>query len=72
MFKEVFCWLEIMENKFEKLILIDCGGRRKGSDRRRFVYSSYLPERRSGEDRRSGKDRRKAPRANSRFSEENL
>ena len=36
----------------------DNGGRRTGLERRRFNYSTHIPERRSGEDRRSGKDRR--------------
>ena len=42
----------------------DNGGRRSGRDRRRFVYSNHIPERRLGEnqgmsrDRRSGHDRR--------------
>ncbi len=38
--------------------LIDNGGRRSGVERRRYSYSSHIPERRSGEERRSGKDRR--------------
>ena len=38
----------------------DHGGRRSGSDRRQFSYTSYIPERRSDVDRRSGKDRRKS------------
>jgi hypothetical protein len=42
----------------------DNGGRRSGQDRRCFVYSNHIPERRLGEDhgmrrdRRSGRDRR--------------
>ena len=36
----------------------DNGGRRSGIDRRRFEYTSHIPERRSGHDRRSGPDRR--------------
>lgn len=38
--------------------LIDNGGRRSGVDRRRFSYSGYIPERRSGKDRRNDDDRR--------------
>lgn len=38
--------------------LPDNGGRRSGIERRRFQYTSHVPERRSGFDRRSGIDRR--------------
>ena len=40
------------------LPLPDNGGRRSGIERRRFQYTSHIPERRSGYDRRSGIDRR--------------
>ena len=40
------------------LRLPDNGGRRSGIERRRFQYTSHVPERRSGFDRRSGIDRR--------------
>lgn len=40
------------------LRLPDNGGRRSGIERRRFQYTSHIPERRSGYDRRSGIDRR--------------
>jgi hypothetical protein len=40
------------------LRLPDNGGRRSGIERRRFQYTSHIPERRSGLDRRSGIDRR--------------
>ena len=40
------------------LRLPDNGGRRSGIERRRFQYTSHIPERRSGFDRRSGIDRR--------------
>ena len=33
-------------------MLHDCGDRRWGLERRRFAYSFYIPERRSGQDRR--------------------
>lgn len=36
----------------------DNGGRRSGIDRRRYSYTSHIPERRSDEDRRNGEDRR--------------
>ncbi len=48
----------------EMASLLDQGGRRSGRDRRQFVYSGHIPERRSGierrtlDDRRSGLDRR--------------
>lgn len=35
------------------------GDRRSGVEMRRFTYTIYVPERRSGKDRRSGLDRRK-------------
>ncbi|UCF90339.1 MAG: hypothetical protein JSW39_18850 [Desulfobacterales bacterium] len=38
------------------------GDRRFEKDRRKFTYTHYIPERRSGHDRRSGKNRRKTPR----------
>jgi hypothetical protein len=38
--------------------LPDNGGRRSGIERRRFQYTSHIPERRCGNDRRSGLDRR--------------
>jgi hypothetical protein len=40
------------------LNVFDNGGRRTNLDRRRFAYSSHVPERRSGKERRSGIDRR--------------
>lgn len=40
------------------VILKDNLGRRSGIDRRVFVYTVHIPERRSGEERRSGLDRR--------------
>ena len=38
--------------------LRDNGGRRSGVDRRQFLYTDYIPERRAGEDRRRRIDRR--------------
>ncbi len=45
----------------------DNGGTRSGTDRRKFRYSAYIPERRSGRDRRREFDRRNqiAPRRES-------
>ncbi|MBW2240175.1 MAG: hypothetical protein JRF39_14375 [Deltaproteobacteria bacterium] len=42
--------------------LLDNGGRRSGTDRREYTYTSYIPERRSGKERRGGLDRRLKPR----------
>ena len=36
----------------------DNGGTRLGNDRRKFQYTDYIPEKRSGRDRRKGFDRR--------------
>ena len=36
----------------------DNGGTRSGTDRRKFQYTAYIPERRSGKNRRKGFDRR--------------
>ena len=36
----------------------DNGGTRSGTERRKFQYTAYIPERRSGTDRRRGFDRR--------------
>ena len=38
--------------------VVDNGGRRLGMERRRFLYSAHIPERRTIEDRRNGEDRR--------------
>ncbi len=48
-----------MDESIQKIMFLDNGGRRSGVDRRQFSYTSYIPERRSGEDRRKGGDRRK-------------
>lgn len=40
------------------MAIVDYGGRRLGIDRRQFLYTSYIPNRRMDEDRRSGNDRR--------------
>ena len=39
--------------------ILDNGGRRSGIERRKFLYTNYFPERRSGKDKRNGVDRRK-------------
>jgi hypothetical protein len=39
--------------------LWDNGGRRSGSDRRKFLYIGHFPEQRCGKERRSGFDRRR-------------
>ena len=46
-----------MTDSQEKSHLMAKGDRRSGKDRRRFSYTAYIPERRSGKDRRSGKNR---------------
>ncbi|MGB2929510.1 MAG: hypothetical protein WBB70_11415 [Desulfobacterales bacterium] len=40
------------------IALIDNGGRRLGIDRRQFLYTNHIPDRRLGDDRRIGLDRR--------------
>lgn len=40
------------------IALIDNGGRRLGIDRRQFLYTNHIPDRRLDEDRRTGRDRR--------------
>jgi hypothetical protein len=40
------------------IALIDNGGRRLGFDRRQFLYTNHIPDRRRDEDRRTGCDRR--------------
>ena len=40
------------------IALIDNGGRRLGIDRRQFLYTNHIPDRRMAEDRRTGHDRR--------------
>jgi hypothetical protein len=39
----------------------DKGGRRFGTERRKYLYTSHIPERRSDPERRSGKERRIVP-----------
>ena len=47
-----------MNNADKELKMIDNGGTRLGVDRRKFEYTTYIPEKRSGRDRRKGFDRR--------------
>jgi hypothetical protein len=42
----------------KELKMNDNGGTRFGTDRRKFKYTAYIPEKRSGRDRRKGFDRR--------------
>lgn len=50
----------------------DNGGRRKNEDRRQFVYTVHIPERRSGIDRRVGGDRRNSQRHTQDFCQNNF
>ena len=57
--------IKLSGNQFRSLIYIqkelkmtDNGGAQSGNDRRKFQYTAYIPERRSGRDRRKGFDRR--------------
>ena len=45
-------------NVGKELKMSDNGGTRSGTDRRKFQYTAYIPERRSSTDRRKGFDRR--------------
>lgn len=45
-----------MSDSQQKSIRLGKDGRRLGIERRRFSYSAYIPERRSGKDRRCLKD----------------
>jgi hypothetical protein len=47
-----------MNDKERELKMADNGGTRSGTERRKFEYTAYIPERRSGRDRRKGFDRR--------------
>jgi hypothetical protein len=51
-----------MQSLIGNVSSIDQGGRRRGVDRRRFSYTCFIPERRSGADRRCGQDRRRKKR----------
>ncbi len=49
--------MDVSDSRMEQG-LRDNGGRRSGVDRRHFLYTGHIPERRAGEDRRSRLDRR--------------
>jgi hypothetical protein len=50
--------VRFMDNLKKVLKMTDHGGTRTGMDRRKFEYTAYIPEQRSGMDRRKGFDRR--------------
>jgi len=54
--------LKIGRDERVRGITTDNGGRRKREDRRQFVYTFHIPERRVGGERRSGEDRRRIDR----------
>jgi hypothetical protein len=47
-----------MNTTDKKLKMADNGGTRSGTDRRKYRYITFYPEKRSGEERRKGYDRR--------------
>ena len=47
-----------IHNADKALKITDNGGTRLGIDRRKFEYTAYIPEKRSGQDRRKRFDRR--------------
>lgn len=47
--------------KTDKAMQTDKGERRAGSERRKFSYTLYIPERRNGQDRRDGNGQRVPP-----------
>ena len=49
--------MDVSDSRMEQE-LRDNGGRRSGIDRRQFLYTGHIPERRAVEDRRSRVDRR--------------
>jgi hypothetical protein len=49
---------KIMGGRMSPANVLDNGGRRLGMERRRFLYSAHIPERRTIKDRRNGEDRR--------------
>ena len=48
----------LVKPDMNRSILLDKGGRRSGTDRRRFSYTVHIPERRLSKDRRKNSDRR--------------
>jgi hypothetical protein len=54
----------------DRKIILDNGGRRSGTDRRRFSYAVHIPEDRSSIDRRKSLDRRSQQREQIKYIEE--
>jgi len=54
----------------DRKILFDNGGRRSGTDRRRFSYAVHIPEDRSSIDRRKSLDRRSQQREQIKYIKE--
>ena len=48
----------LVKPDMNRRLLLDKGGRRSGTDRRRFSYTVHIPERRLSKDRRKNSDRR--------------
>jgi len=51
-----------MIGSYERYLPPYFNDRRRGKERRKFLYSMHIPELRTGRDRRSGLERRKTPR----------
>lgn len=51
-----------MSKPYEHYLTPYFNDRRRGKERRKFLYSMHIPELRTGKDRRSGLERRKTPR----------
>ena len=51
--------LQLTAYEWIEFMTIDNGGRRIEKDRRKFSYTTHIPERRVAKDRRSGRGRRK-------------
>jgi hypothetical protein len=54
----------------DRKIILDNGGRRSGTDRRRFSYAVHIPEDRSSIDRRKSLDRRSQQREQIKYIKE--
>ncbi len=52
------------------IAMMDNGGRRLWSDRRKVLSPGYAPDRRSGKDRRTGMDRRSLQKMHSKIEKE--
>jgi hypothetical protein len=66
--KSPYSPIHSVNDKDRGLEMADNGGTRFGTERRKFQYTAYIPEKRSGRDRRKGFDRR-SPIARRRKSE---